>query len=55
VDKIGMFGPVAIDPLIEVIRPVSPVVAVRLTERQDDVTQRILELANIAIQIAAKP
>ena len=55
VDKIGMFGPVAIDPLIEVIRPVSPAVAVRLTERQDDVTQRILELANIAIQIAAKP
>ena len=55
VDKIGMVGPVAIDPLIEVIRPVSPAVAVRLTERQDDVTQRILELANIAIQIAAKP
>ena len=54
VDKIGVTDPGAIDRLIEVIRPVSPVVALQLANRQTEVTRRIDELANIAIQIATK-
>jgi hypothetical protein len=54
VDKIGVTDPGAIDRLIEVIRPVSPVVALQLANRQTEVTRRIDELANIATQIATK-
>jgi hypothetical protein len=44
--------PNTIDHLVEIIRPVSPAVAVQLTERQVEAERRIVELANIAIQIA---
>jgi tetratricopeptide (TPR) repeat protein len=53
VDKIGVNDPSAIDHLVEIIRVVSPAVAVQLTGRQVEVERRIDELANIAIQIAA--
>jgi hypothetical protein len=55
VDKIGVTDPSAIDRLIEVITPVSPVVALELVKRQTEVTRRIDDLANIGIQIATKP
>lgn len=55
VDRIGVTDPSAIDRLSEVIRPVSPVVALQLAKRQTEATRRIDELANIAIQIATKP
>jgi tetratricopeptide (TPR) repeat protein len=53
VDKIGVTDPIAIDQLVEIIRPMSPAVAVQLAGRQSEVTRRIEELANIAIQVAA--
>lgn len=52
VDKIGATDPSAIDHLVEIIRPVSPAVAVQLAGRQVEVWRRIVELANIGIQIA---
>jgi len=52
VDKLGVTDPSAIDRLVEIIRPVSPAVAVQLTARQVEVERQIAELANIAIQIA---
>jgi hypothetical protein len=52
VDKLGVTDSGAIDRLVEIIRPVSPAVAVQLTGRQIEVGRRITELANIAIQIA---
>ncbi len=53
VEQIGVNDPVAIDHLIEIIRPISPAVAVGLSGRQSEVERRIADLANIAIQIAA--
>jgi len=53
VDKLQVNDPGAIDHLIEIMTPVSPVVALQLTGRQVAVERRIQELANIAIQIAA--
>jgi tetratricopeptide (TPR) repeat protein len=52
VDKLEVNDPSAIDHLVEVIRPVSPAVAVQLSNRQIEGWRRITELANIAIQIA---
>jgi hypothetical protein len=52
VDKLQVNGPSAIDRLVEIMRPVSPAVAVQLTGRQVEVERRIDELAEIAIQIA---
>ena len=52
VDKLQVDHPDAIDHLVEIIRPVSPAVAVQLTNRQAAVERRIGELATIAIQIA---
>jgi hypothetical protein len=52
VDKLEVNDPSAIDRLVEIIRPVSPAVAVQLTGRQVAVELRIVELGNIAIQIA---
>jgi len=52
VDKLGVNDPGAIDQLVEVIRPISPTVAVQLSNRQTDGWRRITELGNIAIQIA---
>jgi tetratricopeptide (TPR) repeat protein len=52
VDKLGVNDPSAIDHLVEVIRPISPAVAVQLSNRQIEGWRRITELANIAIQIA---
>ena len=54
VDRMGVNDPSAIDHLVEIIRPISPTVAVQLAGRQVEVGRRIMELANIAIQIAAK-
>jgi hypothetical protein len=42
----------AVRPCREIIRPVSPAVAVQLTGRQVAAELRIVELGNIAIQIA---
>jgi tetratricopeptide (TPR) repeat protein len=52
VDKLGANDPSAIDHLVEVIRPISPAVAVQPSNRQIEGWRRITELANIAIQIA---
>jgi len=52
VDKLGVTDPNAIDRLVEIIRPVSPAVAVQLTGRQAEVERQIVELADIAVQIA---
>jgi hypothetical protein len=52
VDKFEVIDPNAIDRLVEFIRPVSPAVAVQLTDRQVAAEFRIVELGNIAIQIA---
>ncbi|HMA73583.1 MAG TPA: hypothetical protein VKP67_19170 [Xanthobacteraceae bacterium] len=52
VDKLQVNNPGAIDHLVHIISPVSPAVAVQLTGSQVAVESRILELANIAIQIA---
>jgi hypothetical protein len=52
VDKLEVNDPSAIDRLVEIIRPISPAVAVQLTGRQVAVELRIVELGNIAIQIA---
>jgi tetratricopeptide (TPR) repeat protein len=51
-DKLGVSDPGAIDHLVEIITSVSPAVAAQLTGRQVEVERRIVELANIAIQIA---
>ena len=53
VDRIGVSDAGAIDHLVEIVRPVSPVVAVQLAARQTEVERRIDELAKIALQIAA--
>jgi hypothetical protein len=53
VDRMGVKDPGAIDHLVEIARPVSPAVAVQLTDRQAEVERRIDELGRIAIQIAA--
>jgi len=52
VDRLQVNNPGAIDHLVQIISPVSPAVAVQLSSRQVSVESRILELANIAIQIA---
>jgi tetratricopeptide (TPR) repeat protein len=52
VDKLNKSDPSAIDHLVEVIRPISPAVAVQLSDKQVEVWRRITELANIAIRIA---
>jgi tetratricopeptide (TPR) repeat protein len=53
VDRIGVTDTGAIDHLVEIVRPVSPAVAVQLTARQTDVARRMDELAKIALQVAA--
>jgi hypothetical protein len=55
VDKMGVNDPGAIDHLVEIMRDVSPAVAVQLSDRQSEVERRIDELANIAIKIADSP
>jgi hypothetical protein len=52
VDKLRANDPAAIDRLVAIMTPVSPAVAVQLAGRQVEVERRIVELANIAIQIA---
>ena len=52
VDKSGVDDPSAIDHLVEIIQPISPAVAVQLSDRQVEVWRRITELANIALQMA---
>ena len=52
VDKLQVNDPGAIDHLVAIMTPVSPVVALQLTGRQVAIERRIQELANIAIQIA---
>jgi len=53
VDKLGVIDAGAIDHLVEIVRPVSPAIAIQLTARQTEVERRIDELAKIALQIAA--
>ncbi|PAY06264.1 hypothetical protein CK489_25510 [Bradyrhizobium sp. UFLA03-84] len=53
VDKFGVTDPGAIDHLVEIIRPLSPAVAVQLAGRQVEVWRQIDELANIGVQLAA--
>ncbi len=53
VDKIAVTDAGAIDHLVDVVRPVSPVVAVQLAAKQTETWRRIDELARIALQIAA--
>lgn len=52
VDKLEANDPSTIDNLVEFMRPISPAVAVQLSDRQTEVWSKITELANIAIQIA---
>jgi tetratricopeptide (TPR) repeat protein len=52
VDKLGVSDPSAIDHLVEIIRPVSPAIAVQLSDKQVEVWRRITELANIGVQLA---
>jgi hypothetical protein len=52
VDKLGVNDPSAIDHLVEIMKPVSPSVAVQLAGRQTEVDRRIDELAGIGIAIA---
>ena len=52
VDKLQVNGESAIDRLVEIVRPLSPAIAVQLAGKQVSVEARIRELANIAIQIA---
>jgi tetratricopeptide (TPR) repeat protein len=52
VDRIGVTDAGAIDHLVEIVKPVSPAVAMQLTARQSEVERRIDELAKIALQIA---
>lgn len=52
VDKLEIRDATAIDRLVEIVRPVSPVAAIKLSGRQIEVERRIDELANIGIQIA---
>jgi tetratricopeptide (TPR) repeat protein len=52
VDRLHVNDPADIGRLVEIIRPVSPAVAVQLTGRQVNVETRIRELADVAIQIA---
>jgi tetratricopeptide (TPR) repeat protein len=52
VDKLNISDPSAIDHLVELMRPVSPVVAVQLSDKQTEVWRKVTGLANIAIQIA---
>jgi hypothetical protein len=54
VDRIGVTDASAIDHLVEIVKTVSPAVAVQLANRQADVERRIDELANIGLQVAAK-
>ncbi|MGY4418330.1 hypothetical protein ACVWY2_000755 [Bradyrhizobium sp. JR6.1] len=53
VDKFGVTDPSAIDHLVEVIRPLSPAVAVQLVGRQVEVWRQIADLANIGVQLAS--
>ncbi len=53
VDKFGVTDPGAIDRLVQIIRPLSPAVAVQLAGRQVEVWRQIDELANIGVQLAA--
>jgi hypothetical protein len=53
VDGTGVNDAIAIDNLVDVVKAVSPAVAVQLTERQTEVERRIDELARIAVQVAA--
>ncbi|MBR0895585.1 hypothetical protein JQ616_11545 [Bradyrhizobium tropiciagri] len=53
VDKFGVTDPSAIDHLVEVIKPLSPAVAVQLAGRQVEVWRQIDELANIGVQLAS--
>ena len=52
VDKLGISD--AGHPLLDIVRPLSPAVAVQLVERQANVRSRISYLAEIAIQIAGE-
>jgi hypothetical protein len=52
VDQLQVNDRAAIDHLVEVMSPISPAVAVRLTGRQVALERRINELATIALQIA---
>jgi hypothetical protein len=52
VDRLQVNNPGAIDHLVQIVSPLSPAVAVQLSSKQVSVESRILELANIAIQIA---
>jgi tetratricopeptide (TPR) repeat protein len=52
VDKLKISDPSAIDHLVEFMRPISPVVAIQLSDKQTEVWRRITGLANVAIQIA---
>jgi hypothetical protein len=53
IDRLQVNDPNTIDHLVEIIRPVSPAVAVQLAGRQAEVERRIDDLASIAVQIAA--
>jgi tetratricopeptide (TPR) repeat protein len=52
VDKLEASDPSTIDDLVEFMRPVSPAVAVQLSDRQTEVWRKVTGLANIAIQVA---
>jgi tetratricopeptide (TPR) repeat protein len=52
VDKLGVIDPNAIDHVVEIMKPISPAVAVQLAGRQTEVERQIDELANIGIAIA---
>jgi tetratricopeptide (TPR) repeat protein len=51
-DKLGVNDPGAIDHLVEIMTPVSPVVAVQLAARQTEIEHQIDDLAGIGIAIA---
>jgi hypothetical protein len=52
VEKWGVNDERTIDHLVEIVKPVSPAVAVQLANRQPDVVRRIDALAGIALRIA---
>jgi hypothetical protein len=53
VDRTGVTDAIAIDNLVDVVKAVSPTVAIQMTDRQTEVERRIDELARIAVQVAA--
>jgi hypothetical protein len=52
VDKLGVSDPGAIDHLVEIMKPVSPSVAVQLASRQTEVERQIDELSAIGVAVA---